>query len=394
MGAIDKQVQAAYWRLSMNGQCRAPRIPVRLSQGCLASLSESRSMSSMLRMAVKDALWQLPLRASNARRNFRCRGRERILIVQNSVKQRGVARDLFAWIERNVPTLFERLEFALLPCRAPTASRTRLVVLWGGDTLLDFAPWIFRQAVRMSDQCAELGIEVVNPATSWTAVSKSQTARILAGLGIRTPRVEPIADVGAFLDRTKAWDTPLLIREDRCHGQPSFFVTGPRDLARVPWSNFRRPVAIEFIDTRDPVDGLYRKYRYLAVDGVGLAHHLFVCPVWEVRGSRVKSDAVRAEECAFIYRPDPNHGPLQAARKSLGLGLAGFDYAYDRAGRLVVWEANPFPNVNYRQNAWSHHARAAQNRAFAAISRSYLRRAGWDIPALLDDMLAGMPDSG
>jgi hypothetical protein len=183
-----------------------------------------------------------------------------------------------------------------------------------------------------------------------------------------------------------------LIREDRCHGQPSYFVGSREDLDRVPWNKLRRPVAVEFVDTRSSVDGLYRKYRYMAVDGVGLAHHLVFNHDWEVRGSKVKSEATRAEECDFIYGRDPNHRTLRNARQALGLSLAAFDYAYDQAGKLVVWEANRFPDVNYRRDDWSRHARAAQDRTFAAIARSYLRRAGWDVPKLLDDLLAGMPD--
>jgi len=341
-------------------------------------------------MAVKDVLWQLPVRAGNARRNARCGDGERILVVQNAVKQRTVARDFFAWIEWHVPELFERIEFAVLPCRAPDPRRYRLVVFSGGDILPDYAPWIFRQAMRLSKRCAELGIDVMNPASSW--FTKSQSARIMAGLGIRTPRIEPICDVDVFLSRAESLQTPLLIRDDQSHGRPSYLVESEAELRRVPWHRLRRPMAAEFIDTRNPIDGLYRKYRYVAVDGVGLSHHLVFSHHWEVRGSQVKSDATRDEECDFIYRPDRNHAQLQAVRRALGLGLVAFDYAYDLAGRLVVWEANAFPDINYRMNHWSRHARRAQDRTFAALARDLMRRACWPVPALLDDLLIGMPD--
>jgi hypothetical protein len=346
----------------------------------------------MLRMAIKDACWQLPLRARNVRRNARCSGSERILIVQNAVKQRTIARDYFTWVERYVPSLFERLEFALLPCHAPDPARHSLVVFLGGDTLLDFAPWSYKQAVRLSQQCAKANVDVINPAACWIAVAKSQTARILATAGVRTPRVEPITNVATFLRSAEAWTLPLLIREDRCHGQQSHFIQEWDDLRRVPWKSFRRPVAVEFIDTRNPVDGLYRKYRYLAFDGVGMSQHLVFNSDWEVRDSQVKSDAIRAKECAYLSQPDPNHDLLQRARKRLGLNLVAFDYAYDHAGRVVVWEANPFPDVNYRPDCWSWHSRPAQERTFAALARGYLRRAGWSVPRLLEDLLADMPD--
>lgn len=346
----------------------------------------------MLRMAIKDACWQLPLRVCNVRRNARCCGSERILIVQNSVKQRAIARDYFTWVERHVPSLFRRLEFALLPCHAPDPARHPLVVFLGGDTLLDYAPWSYQQAVRLSQQCAKANVAVVNPAPRWTVAAKSETARILASAGVRTPRVEPITNVDEFLRSTEGWTLPLLIREDRCHGQQSHFIQNWDDLRRVPWKSFRRSVAVEFIDTRHPVDGLYRKYRYLAFDGAGNSQHLVFNSGWEVRDSQARSEAIREEECAFLAQPDPNHDLLQRARKLLGLNLVAFDYAYDHTGRVVVWEANPFPDVNYRPDSWSRHSRPAQERTFAALARGYLRRAGWSVPPMLDDLLAGMPD--
>jgi hypothetical protein len=41
----------------------------------------------------------------------------------------------------------------VLPCRAPDPRRYRLVVFSGGDILPDYAPWIFRQAMRLSKRC-------------------------------------------------------------------------------------------------------------------------------------------------------------------------------------------------------------------------------------------------
>ncbi len=95
---------------------------------------------------------------------------------------------------------------------------------------------------------------------------------------------------------------------------------------------------------------------------------------------------------AFISRPDANHILFQRARRMLGLDVVGFDYAYDRVGRVVVWEANPFPDTNYPEDPRSRHIVPATQRTFAAMARLYLRRAGCDVPALLDDLLAEVPD--
>lgn len=343
-------------------------------------------------MAAKDALCRLPLRLGDAWRNRGASAEGRILVVQNAVKQRTVCRDFLHWLERHVPELRNRLEFGLLPCRVRDWSRYRLMTFWGGDTLVEKAPWLFAAAVALSHQCQSHGIPVINPAGSWPNVAKSRAAQRMTAAGLRTPRIEPIADVSAFLRGRAGLSFPLLIREDRCHAQLSVLVTSKEQLERVPWRRFSRPVAAEFIGTRSFVDGLYRKYRYIAVGDTGISRHLMFDQAWEVREERVLTDAARAEETAFVDSRDPNHAVFQAARRALGLDVAGFDYTYDRSGELIVWEANPFPDTNFPENPLSKHIFPAVERTFAALARLYLRRANLPVPKFLDSMLAGVPD--
>jgi hypothetical protein len=74
------------------------------------------------------------------------------------------------------------------------------------------------------------------------------------------------------------------------------------------------------------------------------------------------------------------------------LDVAGFDYTYDRSGKPVVWEANPFPDTNFPENPMSKHIFPAVERTFAALARLYLRRADLPVPTFLDSMLSGVPD--
>jgi len=355
--------------------------------------AEARAPTKLhLRMAVKDVLYRLPLRLGDAWRNRRATAEGRILVVQNSVKQRTVCRDFLGWLERHVPEVRSRLEFGLLPCRVRDWSRYRLMTFWGGDTLVEKAPWLFEAAVALSHECQSHGIPVINSASSWPNVAKSRAAQRMAAAGLRTPRVEPVADVSALWRARDGLSFPLLIREDRCHAQLSVLVTSKGQLERVPWRRFSRPVAAEFIGTRSFVDGLYRKYRYIAVGETGISRHLMFDQAWEVREERVLTDAARAEETLYINSKDPNHEAFQAARRALELDVAAFDYAYDRSGKLVVWEANPFPDINFPENPLSKHIFPAVERTFAALARLYLRRADLPVPKFLDGMLAGVPD--
>ncbi|HUG93332.1 MAG TPA: hypothetical protein VML55_21005 [Planctomycetaceae bacterium] len=72
--------------------------------------------------------------------------------------------------------------------------------------------------------------------------------------------------------------------------------------------------------------------------------HLHVSADWQTRGTNcVYTEELCQEELAYLGGPDPNHARLQRARQALGLDFVAFDYSYDHEGRLVVWEANPFP---------------------------------------------------
>ena len=91
------------------------------------------------------------------------------------------------------------------------------------------------------------------------------------------------------------------------------------------------------------------------------------------------TNVTREEELAYIDKPDPNHDLLQRARKTLGLDLVGFDYSYDYDGKVVVWEANPYPYFHFstKNLVYRNHA---MYRTVQAFLEMYLRRAGLPVP--------------
>ena len=190
-------------------------------------------------------------------------------------------------------------------------------------------------------------------------------------------------------------ESPIIVREDRGHGLTSLLVENVAQWAAIDWKLFKRPVAVEYIDTRSSHDGLYRKYRYVAAGEVGISRHLMANRQWEVRPrQRVRSDPLRAEEIAYVNAPDPNHDMLQSARRALGLDIVGFDYSYDHDGNIVIWEANAFPDLDYPRQGSVDHIAAAVLRSFAAVARLYCVRAGLPVPsqvtALLQHVATGL----
>jgi hypothetical protein len=89
----------------------------------------------------------------------------------------------------------------------------------------------------------------------------------------------------------------------------------------------------------------------------------------------------------YISRPEPNHATLQQARKALGLELAAFDYGYTPDGRMIVWEANPFPHFLFARKRLQY-KNPAMHRTMLAILHLYFTSAGLPVPEEIAEGLA------
>jgi hypothetical protein len=344
---------------------------------------------SRIRYALKFALMHVPLVLKDALGNcLHARADSRILVTRYSAKRAYTFRDFLAWVAKEVPELRQRLEFHRLPCYVRDWSRYALHVSWAGDTFDLWALRSFRHAMRLCEGCRRRSIPVLNPVDCIVNTGKSRGAKLMRAAGVRTPRCSLIGDPATFWRDLAGLALPLLIREERGHGRPAILVESQSDLNRIDLTRYQQPLAAEFIDTCDPRDGLFRKYRYVAAGTTGVARHMIANNAWEVRPERrLMTDALRQEELAYVSRPDPHHDVLQRACRSLGLDVAGVDYSLDREGQVVIWEANAFPNLNYPKNPEAGHIGSAVERCFAALARLYLDRAGAPIPMKLVDML-------
>jgi hypothetical protein len=156
-------------------------------------------------------------------------------------------------------------------------------------------------------------------------------------------------------------------------------------------------MAIAFIDTRGN-DGNFRKYRMIAVDGELYPLHAAISKDWKVHyfsADMEENAAHRAEDAAFLEDPrgvigSRAYAALRHVVATLSLEYGGIDFALDRDGRLVVFEANatmivPQPAPDAR---WNYRRKQVQ-RILEAVQKMLLDRTrggsplpSWDVQAV------------
>jgi hypothetical protein len=316
------------------------------------------------------------------------RPRSKFLIVRHRKYQRRFFDIILRWVAANLPELSPLFDVRELPTTVGDWTRYAVHAAWLQDPVEQWSAEAYEQALALQSDCDARGIPVINRVDRLLNATKSRGARLMTAIGVNTPRMAPIVDRREFEASLLGLKLPLFVREDWGHSRNVFRVDVPADLPRIPWSTFERPLAIEIVDVCDPDDGLYRKYRYVAADDLGVSHHLQSSHEWITRGeNRVMTPATRDDELRYITQADPHHELLQRARRALGLDLVAFDYGYTLDGRMIVWEANPFPTIVFGTRRLVYR-NPAIHRTLLAIVRMYLSAARLPIPAAIDDGLA------
>jgi hypothetical protein len=314
--------------------------------------------------------------------------RSRVLIVRHRKYQRHFFDVILKWVAANVPEVAPLFDVRDLPVRIRDWSPYALHVPWLQDPVQEWSPETYDQANSIAAECDACGIPVLNRVDRLLNATKSRGAELMRSIGVATPRMALVTNPREFEHSLLGLSPPLFIREDWGHSRNVFRVEGQADVSRIPWSTFQRPVAIEIVDVRNPHDGLHRKYRFFAAGEIGISHHVQTSAEWITRGeNRLITPESRDEELRYITHPDANHDALHRARRALGLDLVAFDYGYTPDGRMIVWEANPFPTIVFGTRRLIYR-NPAIHRTLLAIVRLYLVAAGVAVPAIVDDGLA------
>lgn len=314
---------------------------------------------------------------------------QRFLIVRHRTYRRFFFAGFLRWVQANLPHLRPWFEVRELPLRVKHWSQYALHVAWLQDPVQRWSIKTYDRALHLADQCEQRGIPVINRVNHLLNATKSRGAKLMSEADVRVPRMALIHDPHEFEDTLLGLKLPLFIREDWGHDRTMVRVNTRDDVhaGQIPWRQFKRPVAVEIVDVRDPRDGLYRKYRYVAAGDLGISHHVQVSRDWITRGeNRIVCAQTRSEELNYISQPDPNHEILQRARRALNLDLSAFDYGYTPDGQMIVWEANPFPHFLFSRKRLRY-KNPAMHRTLLAIVNLYFASAGLPIPPEVEEGL-------
>jgi hypothetical protein len=151
-------------------------------------------------------------------------------------------------------------------------------------------------------------------------------------------------------------------------------------LAQRPEENF---FVSRFVDYSD-ADGLFRKYRVVAVDGKSFACHMAIADQWKIwylNTDMTTNPALRAEEAAFMAKFDEEFGRRHERALAEMFARTGLDYltvdcAETRAGELLVFEVDSAAIVHNMDPPQIFPYKPPQmHKIFAAFQEMVTRRA-------------------
>lgn len=212
----------------------------------------------------------------------------------------------------------------------------------------------------------------------------SNAARLAAWPGVRTPKISVLPRNDLY--KVDELIFPMLLRAAGFHNGEHFVRVESREdlaiaVAQMPEADL---LAIEYLDARGS-DGMARKYRVMCIDGVLYPLHLAISANWKVHyltADMATDPAYRAEEARFLENMPAVLGEtamkaLTAMGEELALDYVGFDFALDRNGSVLLFEANPVMAINppFRDQIWDYR-RAPIDGALNAAKKLLTAKAG------------------
>ncbi len=232
---------------------------------------------------------------------------------------------------------------------------------------------------------------VINHPRSVLKTGRSANAARLRGLtDVVVPRMAILprqafitADMAAAVVES-GFSFPLLVRTPGFHtGRYFVRAENPQALAAAaaefPGDEL---CLIEELDARD-ADGLFRKCRVMIIDRKIYPLHLAISRHWKVhyfRADMAHSDENRAKDAAFLHDMAAVIGPrgmaaLEAINTMLDLDYWGIDFAVNRDGEILLFEANAtMVMVPLAADEKWDYRRPAFDAVFAAVRTMLLRR--------------------
>jgi tetratricopeptide (TPR) repeat protein len=207
---------------------------------------------------------------------------------------------------------------------------------------------------RALDLVEHIGRPTINHPRLIMETTRENVARRLAGIPCcvvpRTIKVAGLALSDAISGQSfSEFRPPFLARVAGTHGGDDFekFDNWSEVADFVSKTLDADYYLIEYINYQS-VDGFFRKYRVIFIDGELFPYHLAIHDEWKVHHFRTDMENhewMRKEEEQFlkcmasVFNID-HRNALRAIAKATGLDYGGIDFGLDRDERIVVFEAN------------------------------------------------------
>ncbi len=283
---------------------------------------------------------------------------------------------------------------------APSLDDIAVVVFLLGDPLREFYPKCYAEAVELAERARRLGLRLLNAPESLSNTVKSVQSRIWRDAGIATPayaRFETYDELRALVERIPP---PFLVRSDDEHARAGLRVCASRkDLDAIDRRELALPGAIApLLDVRsgyrpgDPRARFYHKKRILVMDRVLRTKHMMFAegPIvssktsvfgrygsrhtwlhWQAALRPAHWACVQAD-LAYWQRGSEHEEPMLRAMRALDLEFAAIDYSDMADGTVMLWEANPHPELPALEKLKMPHIRKTRERLtsyYEAIGR-------------------------
>jgi aromatic-L-amino-acid/L-tryptophan decarboxylase len=208
---------------------------------------------------------------------------------------------------------------------------------------------------------ARTSAPVINPPVAVLSTSRCGNASRLGKIaGLMTAKTQLFsyaalaADQGTSTLLEHGFRFPLLLRVPGFHmGEHFIKVAAAQMLSsavrELPGAGRAEAqlLAIQYLDARG-MDGYFRKYRVMMIDGELYPLHLAISPEWKIHyfsADMADRPDHRAEEAVFLSDMDSVLGAravaaLSALQKELGLDYAGVDFGLSPSGEVLLFEAN------------------------------------------------------
>jgi hypothetical protein len=234
---------------------------------------------------------------------------------------------------------------------------------------------------------------VINPPAAVLATGRVANAARLRGMpDVVVPRMAALprhllaGPQGGAAVAAHEFAFPLLLRAPGFHtGRHFMRVEGENELAAAATALPGDTLwVIEELDARDR-GGTFRKYRVMTIENRPYPLHLAISRDWKVHyytADMAESAAHREHDAAFLADMTGTVGPrgmaaLARISATLALDYGGIDFAVDRDGKILFFEANAtmvvYPPTD--EPKWAYR-RAAVERVLAAVRAMLVKRAG------------------